>query len=52
MGYGTPNHGGIALGLDRILAVMLNTESIRDVIAFPKSTLGTDEMLKAPIKLK
>ncbi len=50
--YGIPYHGGIALGIDRILAIMFNKNSIRDVIAFPKSTKGTDEMTKAPIDLK
>lgn len=50
--YGIPQHGGIALGLDRVLAVLLNTNSIRDVIAFPKTSHGTDEMMKAPIDLK
>ncbi len=50
--YGVPQHGGIALGLDRLLAVLLNTNSIRDVIAFPKTSHGTDEMMKAPIDLK
>ena len=46
--FGIPNHGGIALGIDRILSIILNKDSIRDVIAFPKSTKGTDEMSKAP----
>ncbi len=50
--YGIPQHGGIALGLDRILAILLGTNSIRDVIAFPKTSHGTDEMMKAPIDLK
>ncbi len=50
--YGIPQHGGVALGLDRVLAVLLNTNSIRDVIAFPKTSHGTDEMMKAPIDLK
>lgn len=50
--YGVPQHGGIALGIDRILSVLLNTNSIRDVIAFPKTSQGTDEMMKAPIDLK
>ncbi len=47
--YGIPQHGGIALGLDRILAILLDANSIRDVIAFPKATSGKDEMMKAPI---
>ncbi len=50
--YGIPQHGGVALGLDRVLAVLMNTNSIRDVIAFPKTSHGTDEMMKAPIDLK
>lgn len=50
--YGVPEHGGIALGLDRILSILLKKESIRDVIAFPKTSNGTDEMMKGPIELK
>ncbi len=50
--YGIPEHGGIALGLDRVLSILLNKNSIRDVIAFPKTSHGTDEMMKAPIELK
>lgn len=50
--YGIPKHGGIALGLDRILALIQKQLSIREVIAFPKSTSGRDEMMGAPIKLK
>ncbi len=50
--YGIPEHGGIALGLDRVLSILLNKESIRDVIAFPKTSHGTDEMMKAPIEIK
>lgn len=50
--YGVPTHGGIALGLDRILSILLKKNSIRDVIAFPKSSNGLDDMMKAPIKLK
>ncbi len=50
--YGVPQHGGIALGLDRLLSILLKKETIRDVIAFPKSTSGADEMMKAPIDLK
>ncbi|NOQ50091.1 MAG: aspartate--tRNA ligase [Mycoplasmataceae bacterium] len=47
--FGIPQHGGIALGIDRILAVLFNVRSIRDVIAFPKSSSGIDNMMKAPI---
>jgi len=47
--YGAPPHGGIALGLDRLLAIVLQTEHIRDVIAFPKaSSNGKDLMAQAP----
>lgn len=45
---GCPPHGGIALGLDRLLSVLLNTVSIRDVIAFPKNYEGRDPMSGAP----
>jgi len=46
--YGTPPHGGIALGLDRIIAILANEGSIREVIAFPKTAAASDQMTNAP----
>jgi aspartyl-tRNA synthetase len=46
--YGTPPHGGIALGLDRIAALLANESSIREVIAFPKTAAAVDLMSDAP----
>ncbi len=46
--YGAPPHGGIALGLDRIIAILAQEDSIREVIAFPKTASATDLMLNSP----
>ena len=46
--YGAPPHGGIAVGMDRIVAILAGADSIRDVIAFPKSGGGFDPLTAAP----
>lgn len=48
LSYGTPPHLGLALGLDRMLMIFLNTENIRDVIAFPKTQKASDLMMESP----
>ena len=50
--YGAPPHAGIALGLDRLLAILSGSKSIRDVIAFPKNSSGRDLLFNSPSLVK
>ena len=49
--YGAPPHGGIAFGLDRLVAILGGSETIRDFIAFPKNNAGRDVMINSPSKI-
>lgn len=46
--YGAPPHGGIAIGMDRLVSILVGEDSIKEVIAFPKTASGTDPMTNAP----
>lgn len=50
--FAAPPHGGIGLGIDRLLAVMLNTNNLKELIAFPKNTDGTCSLTGAPNLIK
>ena len=52
LSYGAPPHGGIAWGLDRLVALLANEPNIREVIAFPKTGDARDLMMEAPSELE
>ena len=49
--YGTPEHGGIALGIDRITMLLVNEDNIRNVIPFPKNNMGADKTTESPASI-
>ena len=51
LSYGSPQHAGFAIGIDRLVAEMVNADSIRDVIPFPKTQSGLDPLTNAPARL-